>query len=100
MQKVPRVSRKIALTDRFVRALKASGGRAEVGDSICRGLSIRCAPGGVKDLDLAYRLNGRTRRITASTPAWASAKPARRPTRDARNVKPPKVAPGDERAVA
>jgi len=62
--KVSQSSRKIALTDRFVRALKASGGRAEVGDSSCRGLSIRCTPGGVKTWTFAYKLNDRMRRMT------------------------------------
>ena len=64
MQKFPRVSRKVSLTDRFVRALKASDQRVEVGDAGCRGLSIRCTPAGVKTWTFAYKLNGRMRRIT------------------------------------
>ena len=64
MQKFPRVSHKVALTDRFLRALKASDGRIEVGDASCRGLSIRCTPAGVKTWTFAYKLNGRMRRIT------------------------------------
>jgi hypothetical protein len=64
MQKFPRVSRKVALTDRFLRALKAADGRVEVGDAGCRGLSIRCTPAGVKTWTFAYKLNGRMRRIT------------------------------------
>jgi hypothetical protein len=64
MQKFPRVSRKVALTDRFLRALKAPDGRVEVGDAGCRGLSIRCTPAGVKTWTFAYKLNGRMRRIT------------------------------------
>jgi integrase len=64
MQKFPRVSRKVALTDRFLRALKASGRRREVGDAGCRGLSIRCTSAGVKTWTFAYKLNGRMRRIT------------------------------------
>jgi integrase len=64
MRKFPRVSRKVALTDRFLRALKASDRRVEVGDAGCRGLSIRCTPAGVKTWTFAYKLNGRMRRIT------------------------------------
>jgi hypothetical protein len=64
MQKFLRVSRKIALTDRFLRAMKASEGRIEVGDSSCRGLSIRCTAAGVKTWTFAYKLRGRLRRIT------------------------------------
>ncbi|MBN8991617.1 MAG: site-specific integrase [Rhizobiales bacterium] len=52
------------MTDRFLRALKASNGRIEVGDAVCRGLSIRCTPAGVKTWTFAYKLNGRMRRIT------------------------------------
>src|SRR5207244_5632830 len=63
MRKFPRVSRQ-ALTDRFVRALKVSGQRTEIGDASCRGLSIRCTPAGVKTWTFAYKLNGRMRRIT------------------------------------
>jgi integrase len=64
MQKFPRVSRKVALTDRFLRALKTSGGRIEVADGGCRGLSIRCTTAGAKTWTFAYKLNGRMRRIT------------------------------------
>jgi integrase len=64
MPKFPRVSRKASLTDRLLRALKASGGRTEVGDAGCRGLSIRCTPAGVKTWTFAYKLNGRMRRVT------------------------------------
>jgi Arm domain-containing DNA-binding protein len=64
MQKFPRVSRKIALTDRFLRTMKASEGRIEFGDASCRGLSIRCTAAGVKTWTFAYKLNGRMRRIT------------------------------------
>ena len=64
MRKFPRVSPKVALTDRFLRALKTSSGRIEVGDAGCRGLSIRCTPAGVKTWTFAYKLNGRMRRIT------------------------------------
>jgi hypothetical protein len=64
MQKFPRVSRKVALTDRFLRALKAPNHRVEVGDASCRGLSIRCTTAGVKTWTFAYKLNGRMRRIT------------------------------------
>jgi hypothetical protein len=64
MPKFPRVSRKAALTDRFLRALKASDRRVEVGDAGCRGLSIRCTPAGIKTWTFAYKLNGRMRRIT------------------------------------
>ncbi|OSI69931.1 tyrosine-type recombinase/integrase [Bradyrhizobium canariense] len=63
MQKFPRVSRQ-ALTDRFVKALKAPSDRVETGDASCRGLSIRCTPTGVKTWTFAYKLNGRMRRIT------------------------------------
>ncbi len=64
MRKFPRVSRKASLTDRFLRALKGSDRRTEVGDAGCRGLSIRCTPAGVKTWTFAYKLNGRMRRIT------------------------------------
>jgi integrase len=64
MQKFPRVSRKVALTDRFLRALKAADRRVEVGDASCRGLSIRCTTAGVKSWTFAYKLSGRMRRIT------------------------------------
>jgi integrase len=64
MQKFPKVSRKVALTDRFLRSLKASEHRVEIGDAGCRGLSIRCTPAGVKTWTFAYKLNGRMRRIT------------------------------------
>jgi hypothetical protein len=64
MRKFPRVSPKKSLTDGFVRALKASGRRTEVGDASCRGLSVRCTPAGVKTWTFAYKLNGRMRRIT------------------------------------
>lgn len=64
MRKFPRVSQKKSLTDGFVRALKAPGGRTEVGDAGCRGLSLRCTPAGVKTWTFAYKLNGRMRRIT------------------------------------
>jgi integrase len=64
MRKFPRVSQKVALTDRFLRALKTAAGRIEVGDAGCRGLSIRCTPAGVKTWTFAYKLNGRMRRIT------------------------------------
>src|SRR5882672_7091740 len=64
MRKFPRVSQKIALTDRFLRALKAPDGRIEVGDAGCRGLSIRCTTAGVKTWTFAYKLNGRMRRFT------------------------------------
>ncbi|MET3966820.1 Arm DNA-binding domain-containing protein [Bradyrhizobium sp. S3.9.1] len=63
MQKFPRVSRQ-ALTDRFVKALKAPDGRIEIGDARCRGLSIRCTSAGIKTWTFAYKLNGRMRRIT------------------------------------
>lgn len=62
MQKFPRVSRQ-ALTDRFVKALKAPDGRIEIGDARCRGLSIRCTPAGIKTWTFAYKLSGRMRRI-------------------------------------
>ncbi|SRR5216683_105711 len=55
---------KIALTDRAIKALKAPDGRVELGDATCRGLSIRCAPSGVKTWTFAYKLDGRMRRIT------------------------------------
>ncbi len=64
MRKFPRVSHKVALTDQFLRALKAPDGRVEVGDAGCRGLSIRCTPAGVKTWTFAYKLNSRMRRIT------------------------------------
>jgi integrase len=64
MQKFPKVSRKVALTDRFLRSLKASEHRVEIGVAGCRGLSIRCTPAGVKTWTFAYKLNGRMRRIT------------------------------------
>jgi integrase len=64
MRKFPRVSRKASLTDRFLRALKGSDRRTEVGDAGCRGLSIRCTPAGIKTWTFAYKLNGRMRRIT------------------------------------
>jgi integrase len=64
MQTFPRVSRKVPLTDRFVRAMKADDVRIEVGDASCRGLSIRCTVAGVKTWTFAYKLNGRMRRIT------------------------------------
>jgi integrase len=64
MRKFPRVSQKVALTDRFLRALKAQNGRIEVGDAGCRGLSIRCTTAGTKTWTFAYKLNGRMRRIT------------------------------------
>jgi integrase len=64
MQKFPRVSRKVSLTDRFLRALKTPDHRVEVGDAGCRGLSIRCTTAGVKTWTFAYNLNGRMRRIT------------------------------------
>ncbi len=64
MRKFPRVSPKKSLTDGFVRALKAPGGRTEVGDAGCRGLSIRCTAAGLKTWTYAYKLNGRMRRIT------------------------------------
>jgi integrase len=64
MRKFPRVSPKKSLTDGFVRALKAPGGRTEVSDAGCRGLSIRCTPAGVKTWTFAYKLKGRMRRIT------------------------------------
>jgi integrase len=55
---------KVSLTDRSVRALKAARSRVELGDAGCRGLSIRCAPSGVKTWTFAYKLDGRMRRIT------------------------------------
>ena len=64
MQKFPRVSPRVALTDRFLRALKAPDGRIEVGDASCRGLSIRCTTAGVKTWTFTYKFNGRMRRIT------------------------------------
>jgi integrase len=64
MQKFPRVSQRVALTDRLLRSLKAADSRIEVGDASCRGLSIRCTPAGVKTWTFAYKLNGRMRRIT------------------------------------
>jgi integrase len=64
MRKFPKVSRKVALTDRFLRALKGSDHRIEISDASCRGLSIRCTPAGVKTWTFAYKLNGRMRRIT------------------------------------
>src|SRR5438552_11589786 len=64
MRKFPRVSRKVALTDRFLRALKAPDRRIEIGDANCRGLSVRCTPAGIKTWTFAYKLNGRMRRIT------------------------------------
>jgi hypothetical protein len=64
MRKFPRVSPKVSLTDRFLRTLKASDRRTEMGDAGCRGLSIRCTPAGVKTWTFAYKLNGRMRRIT------------------------------------
>jgi integrase len=64
MRKFPGVSPKKSLTDGFVRALKAPGGRTEVGDAGCRGLSIRCTAAGLKTWTYAYKLNGRMRRIT------------------------------------
>jgi integrase len=56
--------RKTALTDLFIRSLKAPTHRVEVGDASCRGLSIRCTLAGVKTWTFAYKLNGRMRRIT------------------------------------
>ncbi|MGO9361786.1 MAG: Arm DNA-binding domain-containing protein, partial [Xanthobacteraceae bacterium] len=57
-------SRRVAITDRSIRALKATSGRVEVGDAKCRGLSIRCTATGVKTWTFAYKLNGKMRRIT------------------------------------
>jgi integrase len=64
MRKFPGVSRKVPLTDRFLRGLKAAGARTEIADAGCRGLSIRCTAAGLKTWTYAYKLNGRMRRIT------------------------------------
>lgn len=48
---------KIALTDRKLQALKApkKGGRVELSDAGCKGLTFRCTPAGVKSWTFAYK---------------------------------------------
>lgn len=54
---------KVNLTDRYVKGLKAERVRVEVGDGVCRGLVIRCAPSGIKTWSFAYKANGKMRRV-------------------------------------
>ena len=61
-------AKRVDLSDRYVRSLKAKDGRIEIGDAGCRGLSIRCTPSNVKTWTFAYKLGGKMRRISTTCP--------------------------------
>ncbi|GLR87992.1 tyrosine-type recombinase/integrase [Bradyrhizobium iriomotense] len=63
------------LTDASVRALKATDGRAALGDGACKGLWIRCTTSGLKTWSYAYKQDGQARRVTLGEyPAMSLAK--------------------------
>jgi integrase len=75
------------LTDRAIKALKSTGGRAALGDGQCKGLWIRCTPSGLKTWSYAYKQDGQARRVTLGEyPAMSLAK-ARSEVDDLRSLK-------------
>lgn len=70
MQELPRVApqrkriRWPDLTDKAIKALHATEGRAVLGDGQCKGLWIRCTPAGLKTWSYAYKQDGKACRIT------------------------------------
>jgi integrase len=54
---------KLALTDRYVKALKAPSSRIEITDTGCRNLTLRCSPTGLKTWSYAYTKDGKMHRV-------------------------------------
>jgi integrase len=69
----------VALTHRWIDALRAGEAPYRVSDQRCTGLAVRVAPSGIKTWDLAYRIrgSGKVRRVSLGRIADVSLETAR-----------------------